>query len=797
MAFYPENILEEELKNRVGSDWFDKYDYKKIIGKVDFCVSVGEFNLIWGEAKRGTSHDIYESFIQLILTLGKARTFDNNMPPTYLCAFDAEKIAFIEYSNVLDIFYQNDFNWNVAPSDHKTKEFKQLKDRVIEVLEREKYLYNYEDDEDELLEFIEGLGTESASPLVQIDKNNFINIYLKWRVKVMPSIAVNWEKAKAKNYLEADFYIADVISSENETIRDTLKVVLKLDHYEFDKIEEDGIFTTRSTTFRDNGNAHREFWKKYQRPPREIYQDYIIERRDLLVPQDIRERKGSFFTPRAWVEVAQEALAEELGENWQEEYYVWDCCAGTGNLLVGLHKPYNIYASTIDKADVDIMQSMIKAGTKQLAPEHVFEFDFLNDTFDKLPPSLREIVSNEEKRKKLVIFINPPYAEAGNIRQTSRTGENKGGVAIENLVYQKYAEMIGNASNELFALFLIRIYKEISGCVIGNFSKMKVLQAPNFKRFRNVFEPRLCSLFLLPANTFDNVNGKFPIGFHVWRTDVTQPFKRISATIYNHKRQKIGKKVFKNLKNKKTLNQWLKKYKSKTAFRGYLMADAPDFQNQKHVGIVSKKGKGHWIFNNITAGNLIYFAVYFAVRHAVKHTWLNDRDQFLYPKNTWLKDREFHNDCLAYTLFHGQNRISSADGVNHWIPFTEMDVRPRDRYHSHFMIDFLNGKVENEEEIFKNEDLTVEPVVFSAEAQAVMNSARKLYRYYHGQKDANPDASFYDIRLFFQGTDEKGRMSASSGDEKYNELMNLLRKAQRTLAKKIEAKVYEHGFLEE
>ena len=54
-------------------------------------------------------------------------------------------------------------------------------------------------------------------------------------------------------------------------------------------------------------------------------------RRDLLVPQDVRERKGSFFTPKIWVEKSQQYLADVLGENWQDEYYIWDCCAGTGN----------------------------------------------------------------------------------------------------------------------------------------------------------------------------------------------------------------------------------------------------------------------------------------------------------------------------------------------------------------------------------------------------------------------------------------------------------------------------------
>jgi hypothetical protein len=47
--------------------------------------------------------------------------------------------------------------------------------------------------------------------------------------------------------------------------------------------------------FTDKQVAHTQFWNKYDRPPKEEYWDYIVERRDLLVPQDVRERKGSFL----------------------------------------------------------------------------------------------------------------------------------------------------------------------------------------------------------------------------------------------------------------------------------------------------------------------------------------------------------------------------------------------------------------------------------------------------------------------------------------------------------------------
>jgi len=53
----------------------------------------------------------------------------------------------------------------------------------------------------------------------------------------------------------------------------------------------------------------------------------------------------------------------------------------------------------------------------------------------------------------------------------------------------------------------------------------------------------------------------------------------------------------------------------------------------------------------------------------------------------------------------------------------------------------------------------------------------------------------YDIREYFQGRNEKGKMNNKSSDEKYNELMNVLREKMNVLAEKIAEKVYLHEFL--
>jgi hypothetical protein len=189
--------------------------------------------------------------------------------------------------------------------------------------------------------------------------------------------------------------------------------------------------------------------------------------------------------------------------------------------------------------------------------------------------------------------------------------------------------------------------------------------------------------------------------------------------------------------------------------------------------------------------------VYFSVRKVIEATWLNDRDQFLAPDEGWRTDTEFQHDCLAYTLFN--NLIESRYGINYWIPFTEQDVDANDTFSSHFMTDFIAGRhqqVNLQSTIqFDNESTQSSIIQFSPAAQQVMNAGRELWRYYHAQANANPNASLYEIREHFQGRKGNGKMNNRSSDDKYNELIATLRKNIELLARKIEPKVYDYGFL--
>lgn len=363
----------------------------------------------------------------------------------------------------------------------------------------------------------------------------------------------------------------------------------------------------------------------------------------------------------------------------------------------------------------------------------------------------------------------------------------------------RYKNEIGNASNEIFAQFLIRIYKEIPDCIIAHFSTLKAIQSNNFRIFRNIFKAKLCKLFVVPAYTFDNVKGKFPIGFHIWDTSIKENVNQIIADVYNENGQLIGHKGFYgNLPE--SINRWLLNFysKSKNNGIGILSTRGNDFQNQKYIYIATAINNDvHDTKVKISQLNLIGICIYFSVRHCIEATWLNDRDQFLYPNDGWKTDTEFQNDCLAFTLFHTQNRITSKEGINHWIPFTEDEVNARDKFDSHFMTDFIQGKIKTNDEntIFTNSEKQNTILVFSNEAKAVFDAGRELWRYYHSQPDSNPNASYYDIREYFQGRDQKGKMKNKSDDKKYMELLSNLKFAIAVLAKKIEQKVYEYGFL--
>ncbi len=586
-----------------------------------------------------------------------------------------------------------------------------------------------------------------------------------------------------------------------------------------------------------NKEGYRQFWAIYHRPPKQEYRNYLLERRDSLIPIDERSFKGAFYTPLAVVDKAYDKLSETLGKNWQKDYIVWDMCCGVGNLEVKHSNPRNIFMSTLDAADVDVMRA-----TKTCVAATRFQYDYLNDDItddgkidysltNKLPQALRDAIASG---KKILVLINPPYAEAANSQG------NEGKTDVANTKVAIGMGDYGYAARELFTQFLVRIAKEIPTATLAVFSKLKYVNAPNFEKLRQIWNAKYLDGFIVHSKSFDGLKGDFPIGFLIWKTDQNSKkkieIKEITTEVLDKKAQPIGEKNFYNIPNKQFLSLWMPRLKTNTTniplknaitpqdkyakvtswidtAIAYMYCNSNDIQNATQQTAITSSvfstGNGFYI----TEENLWQASIIFTVRRVIKPTWLNDRDQFLQPSEALTN--EFKSDCLIWMLFNGSNLTASANDlewngkkwsiVNHFIPFTEEEVGSPDRFESDFMVRYLaelpprpadTPPKEGHTRALFPSDGGVRGVL-STEAQAIMHEGKKLWQAYFAHTDVRsvrdelklnrPDVGWYQVRKALQARNASGDFAPVS--------FKPFEEAYKALTEKLQPMVYELGFL--
>jgi hypothetical protein len=497
-------------------------------------------------------------------------------------------------------------------------------------------------------------------------------------------------------------------------------------------------------------------------------------------------------------------------------------CCGVGNLEVKHSNHRNIYMSTLDQADIDVMKA-----TKTCVAATRFQYDYLNDDIsddgkidytltNKVPQGLKDAIA---QGKKILVLINPPYAEAMNADNVSSVG-NKNAETKIGVAKTKVAQLMdsqGYASRELFVQFVIRITKEIPTATLAMFSKLKYVNAPNFESFRSDWSAKYLDGFVVHSKAFDGLTGNFPIGFLIWKIDKNRKNKwiidSVSTEVLDKNAKAIGEKSFYNLPTNLFLSDWIERPKPnqinalplKNAIApttstkdvrgtkwtdggiGGMLCKGNDFQNAAtQTALLSSPycSAGGFL---ITDTNLWQAAIVFSVRRLIKPTWLNDRDQFLQPTSE-LTD-EFKNDCLIWMLFNGSNLTASANNlewnsqtwsiVNHFIPFTEEEVGANERFESDFMVQYLKGKKQ------------------SSDAKAVLAEGKKLWQAYFAHTDNHtvreeyklnrPDVGWYQIRNALKKRNESGDFAPVSFDK--------FEQAYKALTEKLRPMVYELGFL--
>ena len=769
---------------------------------------------IWFEAKDGYKNSTYQMFTQLMHYLQQAHNKGEYIPP-FLCVIDTRKAAIMKTSDVLPFLEKKTIKWGKSASGYTQDAL----DAISAYIGTHFVSFKIETNEEEFISTIKNAIKSGDIIRTQITPDNLKQVFDKWVAMVGREITGVSEEDYAL------LFFADIMHDGTNSTHDNLTASL---------MHKNGapVFSLAGKIYElGNKEGYRQFWAIYHKPPKQEYRNYLLERRDSLIPIDERSFKGAFYTPLAVVDKAYDKLTETLGSNWQKEYIVWDMCCGVGNLEVKHSNPRNIYMSTLDVADVDVMKA-----TKTCVSATRFQYDYLNDDItddgkidytisNKIPEDLQKAISDG---KKILVLINPPYAEATNADNTGigeKNPENKPGVAktkFAAVAMSKY----GKASNELYTQFIARAAQEIPNATIAIFSTLKYVMSPTLDSFRNNWSAKYLGGFVVHSKAFDGLQGNFPISFLIWKTyqveHKKEDIREVEVNILDKKANPIGERVFYNIPNEYLLTNWIVRPKTNktdivplknavipaTATKdlrgtkwsdnaiGYMLSGGNDLQHSGIQTVIFSSGYGSARGYFINEKNLWQIAIVFSVRRIIKKTWLNDRDQFLQP--TKPLSEEFKSDCLIWMLFNGSNLTASANDlewdnkkwsiVNHFIPFTEAEVNSPERFESDFMVQYLQSIRINEPDIVNG---------LSMEANNVLSEGKKLWQEYFAHTDVHTvreelklnraDVGWYQVRKALQARNSSGDFVPVS--------FKPFEEAYKELTEKLQPMVYELGFL--
>ncbi len=758
---------------------------------------------VWFEAKEASTPPII-MFAQLLVYVRAAQKRGEPIP-AFLAVIDRTKAAIMPTEHALPIFEDKTIVWPKSGSAAG----KELAAQIAPYVETHYVVYDIASHEQEFIDAITSAIKEGRIIRTPITPDNLRQVFDKW------VDMVGGELGTVNPADLAVFFFADIMHDGRNEAMTKLPARLLFNG-------EKPVFLLNGETYElASERGYRNFWAIYHRPPEQKHRHYLLERRDSLLPLDEQKFKGAYYTPLHIVDKAYEQLVATLGPNWQDRYIVWDMCAGVGNLEAKHSNLRNVYMSTLDQADVTIMRS-----NPAFAGATIFQYDYLNDDVtdfgeidyslsNKLPAELRQAIADamdgKKGAKKILVLINPPYAEAMNVENVSATGgvnsDMKKGVSKTRISHGM--GHLGYAARELFVQFLHRILAEMPKATLAMFSKLKYVNAPNFEKFRDEWTAEYLDGFVVHSKSFDGLKGNFPIGFLLWDLASKKPANAIHTIALDRDGEAIGEKTFYREVEGAPLADWIVRPRSnvlesvplKNALTpttstkdvrgdkwaknaiGSMIVFGNDLQHAGTTGLLSS-GYGNAGAFFVTEDNLSQAAIVFSVRRLIPQTWLNDRDQFLQPSRP-LTD-EFKSDCLVWMLFNGSNLSAGADGlhwndrdwslVNHFIPFTETEVGAIGRFESDCMVRHMQG------------------MAFSPQAQAVLDEGRKLWQRYHAiqfprkirddLKLGRADAGWYQIR---KALEQYGDTELTDFDP--------FKAAYVALGNKLRPMVFELGFL--
>ena len=572
--------------------------------------------------------------------------------------------CFVMHSNELLKYLDWDVNWKIAPSEA----YKKCPEMVLGIVEDETinpYVFWIDESFDfkDVIAKIHNL-CENVKRYVRITEHNIASIFEYFRDRVL---------------LKKDALTA------NELVTVFIGLITNDDAYYLHPKKKNTLITPNGN-IPVNSASFASFFDQYAREytPQERMNFTAIA--DRLLEDTTRRRQGAFFTPTKFVDFAHRMIEKELGENWRDEYVVYDCCCGSLNLTRD-YRFKELYCSTLDKGELELGSRYNPEATK-------WQMDFLNDgdeCFDK------GLIKAFEQNKPIVFFINPPYGTACTYDNNAKAGTNNTSIrdemnttkfgGSENLQHQfmyRITKIIQkyNLTNAYFALFSNPIW--LSGSKQGKF----------LKNFSSQWECK--DAYLFQASHFADVSGAWGISLTLWKsnnqaTPMTEYNMKLIDILDDGSIDVVGHHTIYNSAFYDKASDWVKepvrKLKTTNVYPattsglvlkeknvrasgivdqlGYCLNNSITIQdNQQKVAMFSTtycNGNGHGICKE----NFTRCTALFTARKLIENTWINHADEYLAPNEDHPDYKRFEADSIVYSLFENKSNQTSMRQITY------------------------------------------------------------------------------------------------------------------------------------
>ena len=699
--------------------------------------------------------------------------------------------CFVIHTNSLLQYLDEKVNWNIAPS----KAASYNPDLVLKISEDSNINpFVFDVNEDFCFKSVIDKIYDLASNIqryIHINEHNIIKIFDCFTKKVFPKT-----KLSANDQVSA--FIGLITKNPNYYKHPSKKNCLVTPQRET-KINEAGFDSF-------NSYFNREYTAKEKRKFSEIS--------DRLIEDSNRRMKGEFYTPVDFVDYAYNVISKEFGENWRDNYTIWDCACGVKNLTRDYHFN-NLYCSTLEQAELNIAANYNKEATS-------FKFDFLNDSLRKIPESL---VNDLKADKPIIFLMNPPYGTA-----SSRSGNTKTGIGNTKINELMKEDKIGACSSNLYAQFIYRVMRikkncNLTNCHICMFTPVSYLCSSSYKHFRKAFfkEFSFKSGFLFSANYFSNVSSGWGIAFTVWKYGETTNINDFNLDIVDYiddSIQVIGHKTLYNIDNQKSANDWMKepikKFKSidvpnftsglkvKETSRGRTIKDALGYfasssnnieKNVEGVALFSSAYGGQRGGGSVLPENFWRCMTLFAARRIISCNWINGKDEYMIPDVDNHLFEEFKTNSLIYGLFNGKNNCTSLRQITYkdklwniknelfWMSKEEiLELAENNEY-------CYNDAISDKDRYVYN---ILKEINLSKEAKSVLNKANEIVRHTFKYRQLfNTDNPEYQINNWDCGWYQIKDLAKEYAADEMKEFKILYNK----LAENMKPMIYELKFL--